>query len=437
MNFKRLLAALGLALTSLAQPLAAYADGPIPVGPEFRVNTYTIDHQWSPSVAMDADGDFVVAWWSDGQDGSGYGVYAQRYTGDGTPAGGEFRVNTHTTDYQWSPGAAMDADGDFVVAWQSGGQDGSSLGVYAQRYTGDGTPAGGEFRVNTYTTSWQGEPGAAMDADGDFVVAWTSDGQDGSSSGVYAQRYTGDGTPAGGEFRVNTYTTGVQQSPSVAMDADGDFVVAWESYGQDGSSWGVYAQRYAGDGTPAGGEFRVNTYTGNDQLLPGAAMDADGDFVVAWESLGQDGSGYGVYAQRYAIPNLTLAKTVDDALPDPGQRITYTLTVANSSFLSATHALVSDSLASELNFVGPITLDPPGAGSLGSEPPILVSELTISPNTCITLAFPVTVSLGLAKGTPITNTAAVTGSGVITTLIAVRVVSIPLDTYLPLVLKGY
>ena len=70
-----------------------------------------------------------------------------------------------------------------------------------------------------------------MDTDGDFVVAWDSDEQEGAGygAGVYAQRYDGDGTPAGDEFHVNTYTTEEQERPSVAMDASGDFVVAWRS----------------------------------------------------------------------------------------------------------------------------------------------------------------------------------------------------------------
>ena len=64
------------------------------------------------------------------------------------------------------------------------------------------------------------------------------------------------------------------------MDADGDFVVTWSSHGQDGSGWGVYAQRYNAAGVTQGGEFRVNTTTANTQGSPTVAMDADGDFVV-------------------------------------------------------------------------------------------------------------------------------------------------------------
>ncbi len=40
--------------------------------------------------------------------------------------------------------------------------------------------------------------------------------------------------PEGPEFQVNTYTTGDQESPDVAMDGAGNFIVVWQSYGQDG-----------------------------------------------------------------------------------------------------------------------------------------------------------------------------------------------------------
>jgi hypothetical protein len=104
---------------------------------------------------------------------------------------------------------------------------------------------------------------------------------------------------------VNTYTANNQLYPSVTIDRAGDFLVTWTSYGQVADSWGVYSQAYRAGGFPDGGEFRVNTYTsgGQSYQLParGVAMDAAGDAVVNWESFGQDGSSYGVYAQRYKL----------------------------------------------------------------------------------------------------------------------------------------
>ncbi|MBW4616081.1 MAG: hypothetical protein KME21_22925 [Desmonostoc vinosum HA7617-LM4] len=286
------------------------ADG-TPNGGEFQVNSFTTDFQRDPVVAVDANGNFVIVWESIGQDGDLNGVYAQRYNADGTTNGGEFQVNSFTTSTQQNPTVAVDANGNFVIVWDSSGQDGSLEGIYAQRYNADGTTNGGEFQVNTFTTGSQSTPAVAVDANGNFVIAWQSTDQDGSSDGIYAQRYNADGTTNGGEFQVNTFTTSSQADPAVAVDANGNFVIAWESNGQDGDLNGVYAQRYNADGTPDSGEFLVNTYTTNNQDDPVVGVDANGNFVIAWESTDQDGSSDGIYAQRFASVNLTGTPNAD------------------------------------------------------------------------------------------------------------------------------
>ena len=112
-------------------------------------------------------------------------------------------------------------------------------------------------------------------------------------------------SPSGLEFRVNSTTFGSQVTESfygsqtVAVDAEGDSVITWQSHGQDGSGWGIYVRRYNAAGVAQGGEFRVNTTTASSQVYSSVAMDANGDFLVSWSSYGQDGSGYGIYAQRY------------------------------------------------------------------------------------------------------------------------------------------
>jgi Ca2+-binding RTX toxin-like protein len=277
-----------------------YSRAGVAQGGEFQVNSFTTNNQRYSTVAMDADGDFVVIWSSTGQDGSDYGVYAQRYNAAGVAQGGEFQVNSFTTNSQRNSTVAMDADGDFVVTWASYGQDGSRYGVYAQRYNAAGIAQGSEFKVSSFTTGSQRDSTVAMDADGDFVITWSSIGQDGSGYGVYAQRYNAAGVAQGGEFQVNSFTTNNQRYSTVAMDADGDFVVTWTSNGQDGSGYGIYAQRYSAAGIVQGGEFRVNSFTTGNQIASTVTMDADGDFVITWTSNGQDGSGYGIYAQRYS-----------------------------------------------------------------------------------------------------------------------------------------
>ena len=296
------------------------------VGSEFRVNTHTPGQQWLASVAGLSDGGFVVTWTSSySQDGSGSGVYGQLYSAAGAPVGSEFRVNTYTTFNQDSPSIAGLSDGGFVVTWRSDRQDGSGDGVFGQRYSAAGGVVGGEFRVNTTTANGQWAPSVAGLGNGGFVVTWTSCCQDGSSVGVYGQRYSAAGAPLGSEFRVNKTTAGQQWQPSVAALSDGDFVVTWQSADQDGSGYGVYGKRYSATGTLVASEFRANTYTADDQDSPSVAALSDGGFVVTWQSLNQDGSIYGVYGQRFsadAAPKITLdpvSQTVRS-----GQTVTFT-----------------------------------------------------------------------------------------------------------------
>src|SRR6058998_937806 len=85
------------------------------------------------------------------------------------------------------------------------------------------------------------------------------------------------GNPLGPEFRVNTYTTNDQTQPSVAADASGNFVVVWErQYGYFNRQ--IFGQRYASSGAPLGAEFRVPTFTfGGVHAAPSVAADSAGN----------------------------------------------------------------------------------------------------------------------------------------------------------------
>jgi len=279
-------------------------DGAGPVGSEFQVNAYTTGAQSIPDVACDSPGNFVAAWNSP-QDGDADGIVARRFNAGGTPQAGEFQVNSYTTSTQTDPAVAVDSDGDFVVAWRSDGQDGSAGGVVGRRFDSTGAAQGSEFVANTYTTGDQllSDVGAA--GDGRFVVVWRSSGQDGDGYGIFGQRYDSAGAAAGTEFAVNSYTTMDQNNPAVAMDGAGNLVAVWESTDQDGSDLGIFARRWDSTGAPQGGEFQANSYTTYAQSLPAVAADAGGNFILVWQGPGQDGDGTGILAQRFVDP-LTL-----------------------------------------------------------------------------------------------------------------------------------
>ncbi|MCL4299649.1 MAG: DUF11 domain-containing protein [Anaerolineae bacterium] len=138
-----------------------------------------------------------------------------------------------------------------------------------------------------------------------------------------------------------------------------------------------------------------------------------------------------------AQPNFFLTKRVDDATPDPGQRITYTITLQNNGSLSATNTTLSDPLPAGLSLAGPARLDPPGSVFTPTLP-TLASGLTLSSGHSITLTFPVTASAGLVGGTVLTNTVTVTSTEVVTPQTAsvrITIAAEDEEIYLPVILK--
>jgi len=326
---------------------------------EFQVNTYTNSYQASPSATKLSDGGFLITWQSDGQDGSGFGIYAQRYDASGSAIGGEFKVNTYTSLQQLNPSVTNLADGGFLVSWIKDNESGG-YSICAQRYDASSSASGIEFKVNTYTLTHPIAPSLTSLVDGGFIVSWHSFLADGSGYGIRAQLYDASGSAIGGEFNVNTYTLMHQLNSSVTGLSDGGFLVIWESsassgigvfgiYGQrydasgaaigsefkvahsgseptvtrlldggvitswmsdDGGGDGIYAKRYAASGAPTGSEFKVNTYTNSYQFAPNVTSLADGGFLVTWSSNGQDGSDYGVYAQRYDASSASVGSEI-------------------------------------------------------------------------------------------------------------------------------
>ncbi len=271
----------------------------IAVGGEFLVNTTVAGDQRRSSVAIDDAGDFVVVWDSAGQEsglGTGTtGVYGQRYSASGTPIGGEFHVITNIIGAQDHPSIAMAAaNGAFVVSWTDGNE------ISAQRFDASGAAVAEAFSVSGGYGGLDSR--VAMDRAGDFVVVWT--GPDGGGAGIQAAVYDAAEAHLPLRYTVNQITSGTQQAPAVAVDAAGDFVVAWESNARDIRFFDVLARRCALSGEPLGGEFAVSAPRSESQNNVAVAMSPTGEFSVVWQNNGQDG---GIYARRYTASGVAVS----------------------------------------------------------------------------------------------------------------------------------
>lgn len=172
--------------------------------------------QFDGGLATFANGDFMVAYL---KPGATTGAFAQRYNAIGEKVGGE--ISIATTVSLLIPRLVAFSDGSFMAAFSN--TDGSGNGVFLQRFDAAGTKIGAAAQVNTFTTGNQSLESIVRLADNSIVLSWNSSGQDGDGNGVYAQRFSAGGTRQGPEFRVAQETAGGQMSSILLAAPDGGF----------------------------------------------------------------------------------------------------------------------------------------------------------------------------------------------------------------------
>ena len=266
-----------------------------PIGEEFLVNTHTGDRQRYPDAIVNPDGSFAVVWESVNVPAEGdRAICGQLYDSNGVTAGPEFVINAEASVCRY-PSVAADADGGFVAVWLD---DRSTNSIMARLFDPHGLPRTETFPVNTVRFRSVTRPSVAMDSAGYFVVTWDGDPDLASLDDIHARAFDPNGAPLGEQFPVNTTIDGPQRYPQVALNDVAEFVIVWESVMDPSiNERDIFAQRFNNFGEPLGSEFLVNTYAEGDQRYPVAALGGDGSFVTAWQSYAQDGSRYGIFAE--------------------------------------------------------------------------------------------------------------------------------------------
>jgi hypothetical protein len=196
------------------------------------------------------------------------------------PQGGEYPVIGSLPGDQVFPQMAVNRSGGYVV-WQDNVTDGDGLGISARQINSSLSGSLGVFRVNQQGAGDQLNPKIALLKDGGSVIAWQGSA---GASHIYARFLAANGTFATGDVLVNTYLQNSQIDPVVAGLADGNVVIAWSSYMQDGDLYGIFGQRFSASGQKIGAEFQINRSTQNNQRSPVVAALAKGGFMAVWIS---------------------------------------------------------------------------------------------------------------------------------------------------------
>ena len=229
---------------------------------EIAASTTTTNGQTNPCIAALQDGGFVVVW--ECNDAAAPGILMQRFDVLGNKVGGEVQVEANPYYNQTRPSIAVLTDGSYVVAWTDHSleaPDTQNTAIRARHFHADGTPVDSDFLVNTTVAGAQSFPAVSALPGGAYVISWTdwsATGGDVSGTAIRAQRFHANDQQDGGEFLVDTTTTGDQKFSDVITLNDGSVVMAWED--DSGPGPDVRARIYHPNGTAKGNDFVLNTY---------------------------------------------------------------------------------------------------------------------------------------------------------------------------------
>ncbi|HEY2293968.1 MAG TPA: hypothetical protein VGM86_24975 [Thermoanaerobaculia bacterium] len=264
--------------------------------------TLTLPLKGAADVAVDRNGNFIVVWVASTPSGSR--VFGQRYNADGTTRGPEFNAATSNTGNHISPSVAMNPKtGEFVVVWEvrAATEDGSGLGVYGQRFGFTTGRQGDEFAIFVPPVSQRPDlitpfaPQVSRTSNGRFVVVWRGVGTKGID--ILAQRYNNAGDRLGAQLLIDEEYI-PDSRPQVAMSPQGDFVVAWDDQGTS-DAW---FRLFRADGTPAGPVISQPPL-GSNAFYHGTGRVTFGwtrTFVYGWTNYLDEGpNGNTISFQRY------------------------------------------------------------------------------------------------------------------------------------------
>ncbi len=238
-----------------------------------------IDHA---DIAISPLGKSVMVWHD--KINKNYEIFSQSFGENGSPTGFPSMVNHCKIYDKKNPHIAMDEWGNYVVVWQSWMQDGSGSGIFGQRFLADGRRNGGGFKINTYIMGSQENPVVSMNDQGNFVVVW--EGENNNSDNIYAQRFNADGNKVGKEFRVNALVNKIQNNPSVSMNNNNNIVVVWQS--QVDSNWDIYSNKFGwSEEVESVNDILINKTINFDQTNPIITTISKSQFMVVWENVSQ------------------------------------------------------------------------------------------------------------------------------------------------------
>jgi len=239
-----------------------------------------------------ADPGFTIAW-RDNKAGT-FDIAARGFNIDGSQRIPDFTVNPTTSGDQFKLDIGASASGGFVVVYEDDRDGNDFYDIYMRGFNSDGSQLFSDRKVNSDSSGQQRDPAIAMAPDGSFVIVYEDDRDGNGVNDIFMRGFNSDGSQRFSDRKVNSDSSGQQHQPAVAIDQNGDFVVAWQDDKDGNGYYEILMRGFNSNGSQRFSDRVANGESAGDQRLPAIAMAPNGEFAVAWVWFDE-----GVYARGF------------------------------------------------------------------------------------------------------------------------------------------
>ncbi|UCG70035.1 MAG: exo-alpha-sialidase [Thermoplasmata archaeon] len=251
--------------------------------------------QGRPDITVDSS-DIIHIVWEDRRRIDNFDIYYANSTDGGL----SFSINEKVNDVDVAardPAIAIDDKDNIHIAWCDYRNTGTTgPDIYYANSTDGGITFSSNKRISDDTADiYQYWPDIAANG-GIIGIVWDDDRE----NSLYFANSTDGGITFSPNKRVNSFTGGMHQSGSIAINSDGYMCIAWEGSGID-----IYFANSTDGGAIFSPSQRVNDDTGSDyQRLPSLTL-RNKTIYIAWQD--NRNGNYDIYFSRSNfIPPMTI-----------------------------------------------------------------------------------------------------------------------------------
>lgn len=268
------------------------------IGQPVQINSPSASPQSYPNAVTFSDGRYLVCWVSWQEQKSKHIIVGQLFSAQGEKVNNEIVLCEESNIVAATPELVVFPNNDFMLIWCQQNEITFLYDFAARSFSSTLQPIDQPFLIAEFVNGGLHYDAVLM-PDGLCGITYATYANYGLTCDIFFTKINKKGEQILPPVRVNSFYEGEQSFPQLSLISDTNLCVCWQSLFQDGSDAGVFAQIISHSGQRIGREFQVNSTTRGWQAGPVIAAVKNDQFLICWFTQLFDPYGSDIYGKRY------------------------------------------------------------------------------------------------------------------------------------------